>query len=147
MTIAFICSLIYYQFKYRHFKIIKATSRKWILSRKGDVVTYRIQIVTKKTSQELTLDELWVGDKVFKVRVLKKESHFNVTQFAEKETLYLEAERETKNICYEEMRPTPQGKVSLGYTINNKRKYLSIKSFEACDLKHSLAKHPKLVNR
>jgi len=144
MTIAFICTLIYYHFKNRHFKIIKATSRKWIISRRGDVVTYRIQIVTKKTSEELKLDELWVGDKVFKVRVVKKESPINAKQFAEKETLYLEAERETKNICYEEMRPTQQGKVTLGYTINNKRKYLSIKNFEACDSKHSLAKQPKL---
>ena len=138
MTLAFICSFLYYQFKYRHFKIVKATSRKWVISRSGDVVTYRIQIVTKKTSEELKLDELWVGDRVFKVRVLKKESNAHARHFAEKETLYLEAERETKNVCYEEMRPSPQGKVSLGYTINNKRKYLSIKSFEAFEAKHSL---------
>jgi len=139
MTIAFICTLIYYHFKYRHFKIVKATSRKWIISRNDDVVTYRIQIVTKKTSEELKLDELWVGDRVFKVRVLKKESNAMARHFAEKETLYLEAERETKNVSYEEMQPPRNGKVSLGYTFNNKRRYLSIKNFEEADSKHSLA--------
>jgi hypothetical protein len=139
MTFAFICAFFYYQFKYRHFKIVKATSRKWIISRTGDVVTYRIQIFTKKTSEELKVDELWVGNRVFKVRVLKEESNVQARHFNEKETLYLEAERETKNVAYEEMGPARNGKVSLGYTINNKRRYLSIKNFEECDLKHSLA--------
>ena len=139
MTIAFICTFIYYQFKYRHFKIVRATSRKWVISRGDDVVTYRIQIVTKKTSEELKVDELWVGNRVFKVRMLKKESNASARHFAEKETLYLEAERETKNVSYEEMRPSQRGKVSLGYMINNKRKYLSIKNFEEPDSKHSIA--------
>jgi len=139
MTIAFICTFIYYQFKYRHFKIVKATCRKWVISRKDDVITYRIQIVTKKTSDELKLDELWVGSKVFKVRVLKKESNAYARHFEEKETLYLEAERETQNVSYEEMTPPRNGKVSLGYMINNKRKYLSIKNFEEPDSKHFIA--------
>jgi hypothetical protein len=139
MTFAFICAFIYYQFKYRHFKIVKATSRKWVISRSGDVVTYRIQIITKKTSEELKVDELWVGNRVFKVRVLKEESNTSARHFTEKETLYLEAERETKNIGYEEMGPSRNGKVSVGYMINNKRRYLSIKNFEESDSKHSLA--------
>ena len=75
MTFAFICAFLYYKLKYRHFKIVKATSRKWIISRSGDVVTYRIHIVTKRTSEELKLEELHVGDRVFKVRVLKQESN------------------------------------------------------------------------
>jgi hypothetical protein len=139
MTFAFICAFIYYQFKYRHFKIVKATSRKWLISRKDNVVTYRIQILTKRTSDELRLEELHVGDKVFKVRVLKKESNSVAQYFAEKETLYLEAERETKNVSYEEMRPSRRAKVSLSYTINNKRKYLSIKNFEESDSKPAIA--------
>ena len=139
MTFAFICAFIYYQFKYRHFKIVKATSRKWAISRSGDVVTYRIQIITKRTSDELKLEELRVGDRIFKVRVLKKESNAVAQHFAEKETLYLEAERETKNVGYEEMRPSQKAKVALTYTINNKRKYLSIKNFEESDSKPSLA--------
>ena len=109
------------------------------ISRSDDVVTYRIQIVTKKTSEELKLDELWVGDRVFKVRVLKKESNAYARHFEEKETLYLEAVRETQKVDYEEMAPSQRGKVSLGYTINNKRKYLSIKNFEEPDSKHSIA--------
>ena len=130
MTIAFICTLIYYQFKYRHFKIVNATSRKWLTTRKGDIVTYRVQIVTKKTSEELKLDELWVDNRLYKVRVIKKEDNGLAKYFSEKETLYLEAERETSKIGYEEMAPSSNGKVSLGYLINNKRKYLSIKGFE-----------------
>jgi len=141
MTLAFICTFIYYQFKYRHLKIVKATSRKWSISRNEDVVTYRIQIITKKTSEELKLEQLHVGERVFNVRVLKKESNAHAKHFAEKETLYLEAVRETKNIGYEEMGPSMRGKVSLSYTINNKRKFLSIKNFEEPDSKHSLAVH------
>ncbi len=139
MTFAFICAFIYYQFKYRHFKIVKATSRKWVISRSDDVVTYRIQIITKRASHELKVDELWVGNRVFKVRVLKNESNALARDFTEKETLYLEAERETKNIAFEEMQPSRNGKVSLGYIVNNKRRYLSIKNFEEFDSKHSLA--------
>lgn len=139
MTIAFICTFIYYQFKYRHFKIVKATSRKWMTTKKGDVVTYRIQILTKKTSEELKLDELWIDNKLFRVRILKKESNAVAKYFAEKETLYLEAERETLKIGYEEMKPATNSKVSLGYTINNKRKYLSIKGFEEHHSKLSIA--------
>jgi hypothetical protein len=140
MTLAFICSFIYYQFKYRHFKIVKATSRTWTtITKHGDVVTYRIQILTKKTSEELKLDELWIDNRRYKVRVINKESNAFTRHFSEKETLYLEAERETKNIGYEEMRPSTNGKVALGYTINNKRKYLSIKGFEEHKPKLSLS--------
>ena len=139
MTIAFICAFIYYQFKYRHFKIVKATSRKWITTKKGDVITYRIQIVTKKNSAELKVDELWIDNKRFKVRAISKESNAPAKHFAEKEMLYLEAERETKNISYEEMAPANRAKVSLGYMINNKRKYLSIKGFEEHESRMSLA--------
>ena len=139
MTIAFLCSFLYYQFKYRHFKVVKATSRKFMTSRKEDIVTYRIQILTKKTSEELELDELWIDNKLYKVRVMKKESNAVSRYFAEKEILYLEAERETKNVGYEEMAPSNFGKVSLGYRINNKRKYLSLKGFEEQNAKLTFA--------
>jgi hypothetical protein len=141
MTIAFICTLIYYQFKYRHFKIVKATCRNWIKStRKGDIITYHIQILTKRTSNELKLDELWVENRLFKVRVLNKEGSSSAKNFEEKEILYLEAERETSNINYEEMAPSTKGKISLGYLINNKRKYLSIKGFEEQTAAFSIAR-------
>ncbi len=139
MTIAFICSLIYYHFKYRHFNIVKATSKKWVTNKKDDITTYRIQVLTKKNSVALKLDELWVGDRLFKVRVVKKENASTAKYFSEKETLYLEAERETKNIGYEEMLPFNKGKVSVGYLINNKRKYLTIKEFNEHSNKLSIA--------
>jgi phosphopantetheinyl transferase (holo-ACP synthase) len=139
MTIAFICAFLYSQFKYRHFKIVKATSRTWMTTRMGDIVTYKIQLITKKTSEELKLDELWVDNRLFKVRLVKRESNVLAKHFAEKETLYLEAERETKNIGYEEMRPSNHGKVSVGYLINNKRKYLSVKGFEEHTSKLSIS--------
>ena len=130
MTIAFIVTYIYYHFKYRHFKIIKATRRNWAASGKVELTTYRIQLVTKRTSNELKLDELWIDNRLFKVRVMKKDHNLFANYFLEKETLYLEAERETKNVGYEEMLPGTKGKVSLGYLINNKRKYLTINGFE-----------------
>jgi hypothetical protein len=139
MTIAFICSFLYYQFKYRHLKILKATSRKWITQRKGDVVTYRIQILAKKNSEELQFDELWIDNKLFKVKVFKEEDKAIARFFSEKEKLYLEAERETGKAEYEEMAPSVKGKVALGYTVNNKRKYLSIKGFEEHAPKLSIA--------
>lgn len=139
MTIAFICAYIYYHFKYRHFKIIKATRRNWGVSGKEDLTTYRIQVLTKKTSEELKLDELWIDNRLFRVRVIKKESNVLTKYFSEKETLYLEAERETKNIGYEEISPSVKGKVSVGYLINNKRKYLTIKGFEEHSSKLSIA--------
>ncbi len=140
MTIAFICSLIYYQFKYRHLKVVKATCKKWIANtRSGNVITYRIQILTKRTSEQLKLDELWIDNRLFKVRVIKKENHSSAKSFSEQETLYLEAERETANIGFEEMAPSGKGKVSLGYLINNKRRYLSIKGFEEHSAKLSIA--------
>ncbi|MEO8085856.1 MAG: hypothetical protein ABI763_03495 [Bacteroidota bacterium] len=146
MTIAFICAFIYYQFKYRHFKIVDATSRKWISTHKGDLTTYRIQVITKRTSEVLKLDELWIDNRLFKVRVIKKESNSLSRHFSEKETLYLEAEREAKHIGFEEMRPAPNGKVALGYLINNKRKYLSIKGFEEHQSKLAFASSDQ-VNR
>ena len=139
MTIAFICAFIYYHFRHRHFKIVNATSRKWLTSRKGDLITYRIQIVTKKNSEQLKVDELWIDNRLFKVRLVKKESSSPVKQFSEKETLFIEAEREKENIVYEEMSPSIRGKVSLGYLVNNKRKYLSIKGFEEQQSKLSIA--------
>lgn len=139
MTIAFICAFIYSQFKYRHFKIVKATRRTWITTRKGDITTYRIQLITKKTSAELKLDELWIEDRLFKVRIVKQENNAFARHFSEQETLYLEAERETANVGYEEMRPSLNGKVSVGYLFNNKRKYLTIKGFEEHKSKLSFA--------
>ncbi len=139
MTIAFICAYIYYHFKYRYFKVIKATRRNWGVSGKEDLTTYRIQVLTKKTSEVLKLDELWIDNRLFRVRVIKKESNVLTKYFSEKETLYLEAERETKNIGYEEISPSVKGKVSVGYLINNKRKYLTIKGFEEHSSKLSIA--------
>lgn len=139
MTIAFICAYIYYHFKYRHFKVIKATRRNWGVSGKEDLTTYRIQVLTKKTSKELKLDEMWIDNRLFSVRVIKKESNALSKYFSEKETLYLEAERETQNIGYEEISPSVKGKVSVGYLINNKRKYLTIKGFEEHNSKLSIA--------
>jgi len=130
MTIAFLCALIYYHFQQRHFKILRATSRKWISAKRGDVVTYRIQVKTKKTSDELKLDELWIDRKLYKVRVARQDDHTIAKYFSKQETLYIEAERETGNVCYEEMVPPGKGKVAIGYLINNQRKYLSIKGFE-----------------
>jgi hypothetical protein len=139
MTIAFICAFIYHQFKHRHLKIIKATSRTWLSGRNGDIITYRIQIITKKNSEELKLDELWIDNRLFRVRVIKQESNAVEKHFASKETLYLEAEREASKVGYEEMTPNTRGKVSLGYTVNNRRKYLSIKGFEEHTTKLTIA--------
>lgn len=137
MTIAFICAFFYSRYKYRHFKIVKATRRTWITDKTGDITTYRIQVLTKTTSEELQLDELWIENRLFKVRLIKKENNASARHFSEKETLYIEAERETKNVGFEEFQPSNRGKISVGYMIKNKRKYLSIKGFEEHDAKLS----------
>ena len=130
MTLFIICRLIYEAyFRFPHFKILKAYMHKWINKRTGDMVTYQIEIKTKKNSSELVFEELWIDEKKYKFH-LSRENRKIAGDFNEKEKLNLNVLSE----ILDEHSPllsgkSSKGKLLLSYTFKNKRKFISIKKF------------------
>jgi len=59
MTLLFISLYLYRYFrKLGHFKILNATMRKWYLDSQGKLVSYVLKIETRKSSEQMTFEEL-----------------------------------------------------------------------------------------
>lgn len=131
MTFIVLMTYVYRTFyKFRHFKILKATMRRVILHEDGHTTTYTIQVETKKSSDELIFEEVWIDEKKFKVR-LSDTKRSLISNFSEKQVLNLHLSSDTGP---EEIRgsktTTSRGKAKLGYSIGNKRKFMTIRTFE-----------------
>ena len=62
MTLIVLTSYIYRTFfKYRHFKVLKATMKKILMAADGTKIIYENQVEKKKSSDEMIFVVVWCG--------------------------------------------------------------------------------------
>jgi len=81
----------------------------------------------KESSNKVVIDELWIEDRLYKIKITNENNQLVETRFNEKQVLYIDVESEI-NYSHEQLFPAEnlKSKIFLGYQIGNKRKYLSI---------------------
>ena len=134
MTLFIIIRIIYEAyFRFPHFKILKAGMKKWVNNSSRELISYQIELKTKKSSSELVFEELWIDEKKYKF-FLSRGNRKIVGSFLKREILNLdiisEINNETKSVIPVK---SSKGILLLGYTFRNKRKYLSFKKFCGID--------------
>lgn len=123
-------------------KMVQSTSQEWMggLQESGYGTDYRLTLTAKAGSDQLTLEDLWVGDVHLKLRVLADPSDPSVITFKRGQTVTC-----TAGITW---RPGPDGMMKLtgsepvakpfdykgegllGYTFKGRKGYVEIASFE-----------------
>ncbi len=134
MTLLIIIRIIYEKyFRFPHFRILKAGMQKWVFKKSEELISYQIELKTKKSSNELVFEELWINEKKYKFQ-LSRENRKIAGSFLEKEILKLNV---ISGILIENEDPIPalssKGIMLLGYSFRNKRKYLRVRKFKIID--------------
>ena len=131
MTILFISLYLYRYFrKLGHFKILNATMRKWYLDSQGKLVSYVLRIETRKSSEEMTFEELWIDEKRFKFR-LSRDNRKLSSNFRQKDILNISPVPENNNepALAEEI-PNSKGKLVICYRIGAKLEFQTVSRFK-----------------
>jgi len=130
MSLIFTCCLLYNYFvKFRYFKVIETTSSRIIEGAKNaqSYITCRIKVMTKRSAGQLVFDELWIEDRLYKIKITDEENQQVENQFTKKQVLYIDVDSE---VAYSDERTPPEAKsnakIFLGYQVDNKRKYFPI---------------------
>ena len=110
--------------------------RKWIHKNSEEVITYQISLRTKKPSSELVFEELWKNDKKYKFFLRSNNKRIGVT-FSKKEILNLDVVGEISMDKENLPLKSSKGKLILGYSFRNKRKYLSFKKIRGIEIRLS----------
>ena len=133
MTLFIIIRIIYEAyFRFPHFKILKAGMRKWVYKTSVELISYQIELKTKKSSTDLVFEELWINEKKYKFH-LSRENRKIAGSFVEKEILKINIVAELTNENEDvKLFKSSKGAMVFGYSFRNKKKYLSIKKF--CDI-------------
>ena len=134
MTLFIIIRIIYEAyFRFPHFKILKAGMRKWIQRTSGELISYQIELKTKKSSLELVFEELWIDEKKYKFHLTRQDRKI-AGSFVKREVLKLNIISEIKNnLTSENPVVSSKGILVLWYSFKNKKKHLRIKKFQDID--------------
>ena len=126
-------------------KVVDATSQQWAGGRyeSGFGTDYKITFITKKKSDKIKIDELWVGDDFFEVHAVKDLAHRSDHSFSRKDTIYITAgvkfkpDGHGKDVKVKGLtKPAPRelnGEALIGYTYRGKRKYIRIEKFRVLE--------------
>ncbi len=130
MSLIFTCCLIYnYFFRHRYFKVIETTGSRIIRGAKQaqSFITCRIKLMTRLAASELVFDELWIEDRLYKIRVTNEENQEVENQFSKKQVLYIDIDSEVHH-SHGRVPPSEKSKskIFLGYIVENKRRYFPI---------------------
>ena len=128
MTLLFIIYVINnYFFRYRYFKILETS----IQLAEGtehthDFLTYKIKLKTKCPLNRLFFDELWIDDRLFRIRVAEEnDGHVNNLSLKNL-VLFLHVESEEKRLVRILPMNTSFSGIMLAYRIDNMRKYCPV---------------------
>lgn len=119
------------------FKVIQSTVQPWVagVSQAGAGMNYRITLVTKASSEHLSVDEVWIGKVYYKAQAVRDIPGSVPGVFGRKDTVYvyitvranekkiMEADGDSlkKKIL---LPPFPyKGKMLIGYTFHKNKKY------------------------
>jgi hypothetical protein len=123
-------------------QIIQSTSQEWFggLQESGYGTNYKLSVKTKLGSDQLQIDELWIGDIHAKIRVLADPSNPKGTSFKKGSLISI--------VAATTLRPGPddkpqllgadsikkpynyKGEGLLGYTCKGRKAYLEISEFK-----------------
>ncbi|HNP47785.1 MAG TPA: hypothetical protein PKK99_04235 [Bacteroidia bacterium] len=107
--------------------------KKIMMNAEGKAVVYQIQVETKKSSDELIFEEVWIDEKRFKIKLRDQEREI-VSTFQDKQVVNLDiAEEAVQDETSSRPKEILKSKVLVGYSIGNKRKFLSISKFDEND--------------
>jgi hypothetical protein len=114
--------------KYRYFRILEATTHRLIEETKHakDTIRCRIKLMMKHETEHIVFDELWIEDRLYKVKVTDEENQ-PVENVKGKQVLYIDVDSEV-HYTVEKIFPAEKldSKIFLGYQVGDRRKYLSI---------------------
>ncbi|NOZ45497.1 MAG: hypothetical protein GXO79_01820 [Chlorobi bacterium] len=127
----------------KDFKVIDATSQKWVggIPGSGKGTNYVIKVISFKNNKYLHINQVWIGDEYYNVKALKNPALINETSFEKNDTLYIKIHKYIRtNMLGEVVKPkaTEESKVPIkydgaaliGYTYRGKKKYKEIKTFK-----------------
>lgn len=121
-------------------KLLDSTSQEWAGGRyeSGYGTNFKISLIAKGSNEKLQIDELWVGDRYFKVQALKSLAYRNDSIFAKGDTVYVRSsikyipgENGVMKEVNKLQKESPfefSGDALLGYTWKGKKKFLVIKN-------------------
>lgn len=136
-------------FWFKDFEIIEAESQKWYGGRQesGYGTYYNLKLITKKKSENIKFEYLWVGENSFEIKAFKRKKNLNVYDFDKNDTLFIKINdriipenNRTRNKhskgfdrkkTEKKIKPPYKykGEALIGYSINGKQKYKEIKKF------------------
>lgn len=103
------------------------TKHNWKENESERLVTYQIELKTKKSSDELVFDDLWIGRKKYRFQISHQDMKIN-SRFHEKEIVILNVISEIKDNSVPDLpKSVLKGIVILGYTFRKKKKFVSVK--------------------
>jgi hypothetical protein len=132
----FLISVYLYNYfsKHRYFKILEATTYRFLEEtyEAKNLIACRIKIMMKRSEDGLVFDELWMEDRLYKIKITDEENQQVDAGFSKRQVLYIDVESE---ISYTDRHIFPpenlKSKIFLGYMIGNKRKFFPVNaSFE-----------------
>ena len=143
-----ICLAICCSHKCDDFKVLKATSQKWVGGTigAGSGINYQLTLLANQSSGKIKIDQLWVGDQYFKVTAIKKFPASEKEGFEKGDTIYISATRyfpssqQRKNDTNqgEPTRNKPSqappfsydGAALIGYEADKKRKFIIVEKIK-----------------
>jgi hypothetical protein len=124
------------------FELIQFTAQDWKGGQKqtGYGTYYEIDIVTKTNSENLTFDQLWIGEKYFEVSCFQKGKKIKNNTFGSGDTITIQVndrkidghiinEGQIQNIDDKPNAPDYEGDALLSYIYKEKRKYFELGKF------------------
>ena len=141
-----ICLAICCSHKCNDFKVLEATSQKWVGGTigSGSGINYQLTLIANQSSEKIKIDQLWVGDQYFKVTAIKKFPASEKEGFEKGDTIYIKAtvahprpvspvsgEKDPTHIKPSQSPPfTYDGAALIGYELNKKRKFIIVEKIK-----------------
>lgn len=140
-----ICLAICCSHKCNDFKVLEATSQKWVggIIGAGSGINYQLTLLANQSSGKIKIDQLWVGNQYFKVTAIKKFPASEKEGFEKGDTIYINArvahhsknpsneEAPHRKESFEQIPPfSYDGAALLGYELNKKRKFIIVEKIK-----------------
>ena len=120
--------------KCNDFKVLEATSQKWVggIISAGSGINYQLTLLANQSSGKIKIDQLWVGDQYFKVTAIKKFPASEKEGFEKGDTIYINAR--TAPHRKESFKQAPpfsyDGAALIGYEVDKKRKFIIVEEIK-----------------
>ncbi|MBN2892911.1 MAG: hypothetical protein JXL97_13675 [Bacteroidales bacterium] len=132
----------FFAYSQQGLKVIEATKQGWSGGQEGSGfgVYYKVSFIPLYSSEKLTLDSLWVGDRYYSIDMLAKEQNI-VNDFEVGDTLWFQVSYRNywsgfspENFNPDNNKVSPpypyKGEAIIEYRIDNKRKFYEIEELK-----------------